>query len=142
MDNINDLIANLSSQDMEMLKGVASSILGGNDNNGQQSDFGSSPQMQNNNPMPQQNNGMGQFAQSSSQNPLAGLGDLNFSQSDFQMMMKAKSVFDKMNNTKSKNADLIMALRPHLSEKTQDKADQALKILRLFEVLPLLKDVF
>ena len=28
MDNINDIIANLSSDDIDMLKGVASSILG------------------------------------------------------------------------------------------------------------------
>ena len=56
--------------------------------------------------------------------------------------MKAKTIFEKMNNTKSKNADLIMALKPHLNPDKQNRADQALRILKLFEVLPLLRELF
>ncbi|MDD6603878.1 MAG: hypothetical protein PUE73_06065 [Eubacteriales bacterium] len=116
MDNINDIISSLSPQDIDMLKDVASSIIGRSD-----SEQSSAPTtaVANN-----------------------GLGSLGLSADDFNMIMKAKSIFDNMNSASSKNADLINALKPHLSEKSQQKADQAMKILRLFEILPYLKDLF
>lgn len=121
MDNLNDIINSLSADDINMLKGVASSILG--DSNAEQ------PQ----NP-PQQKN----QAQQSSDLPMS----LGFDSIDFDMIMKAKTIFDKMNTKNSKNVDLIMALKPHLSPETQNKADQALRIIKLFEVLPLLRELF
>ena len=116
MDNINEIISSLSSEDIEMLKGVASSILGEKNEEERQSAL----------PAPQSN-------------PLNNLG---LSASDFQMMMRAKSILDKMNSASSKNADLINALKPHLSPESQKKADNAIRIMKLFEVLPYLKDLF
>ena len=115
MDNINDIISSLSNDDIEMLKGVASSILGGE---GAESKS---------------------LAPAKPQNALAGL---NLNSDELNMMLKAKQIFDRMNNTSSKNADLINALKPHLSEASQHKADQAIRILKLFDVLPYLKDLF
>ena len=115
MENINDIINSLSAEDINMLKGVASSILG---EQGEKS------------PPPPKN---------TVPNQLQGLGLDNL---DFDMIMRAKSIFEKMNNTPNKNVDLIMALKPHLSKDTQGKADQALRILKLFEVLPLLRELF
>ncbi len=119
MENINDIISNLSEDDINMLKGVASSILG--------------EEAQKNAPAP------AAPAPPAVQNTPASLGLDNI---DFNMIMKAKNIFDKMNSTKNKNVDLIMALKPHLNPETQNKADQALRILKLFEVLPLLKELF
>ncbi|MGN0522875.1 MAG: hypothetical protein ACI4IG_01210 [Eubacterium sp.] len=117
MDNINDIISSLSAEDIEMLKGVAGSILG------EQPNVNSEPAQKNN-------------------NALAGLGDLNLNNDDFKMLMRAKGIIDKMNSTQSKNADLINALKPHLSKDSQKKADQAIRILKLFDILPYLKDLF
>lgn len=114
MDNLNDIISSLSSDDINMLKGVASSILGEESNTSSDN-------------------------QNSSSNSLASLG-LNMD--DFNMMMKAKSMFDRMNNTSNKNTDLILALKPHLSPENRNKADTAIRILKMFEILPLLKDLF
>lgn len=125
MDNLNDIINSLSADDINMLKGVASSILG---------DSGESVQ-----PQPQQNTVKQSAPQQSGVPALAGLG---FDGIDFDMIMKAKTIFERMNNTSNKNVDLIMALKPHLSPETQNKADQALRILKLFEVLPLLRELF
>lgn len=113
MDNLNDIINSLSADDINMLKGVAASILG----------------EQNNNDSPKQNQN----------NDVQGLG---FDGVDFDMIMKAKSIFEKMNNTQNKNVDLILALKPHLSPESQSKADQAMRILKLFDVLPLLRELF
>ena len=54
----------------------------------------------------------------------------------------AKNIFEKMNSTSSKNADLIVALKPHLSPDSQNKADQAIKMLQLLSLIPLLGDAF
>ena len=128
--NINDIISNLTPDDINMLKGVASSILGeGAPENTQSTTQNSSAQNFNNN-------------QNNNQNALQSLNSLGLDNLDFNMIMKAKSIFDKMNNTPNKNVDLIMALKPHLRPETQNKADQALKIIKLFEVLPLLRELF
>lgn len=123
MDNINDIISSLSDDDIQMLKGVASSILGDSNQNSS-----SDKQIQ-----PKTN------SLNNSANLLSGF---NLSQSELNMMLKAKSIIDKMNNTSSKNEDLIIALKPHLSEQSQEKADKALRVLKLFEILPFLKELF
>lgn len=124
MDNINDIIANLSSEDIDMLKGVASSILGEEAQKNHQN---------------QRPNSANESPQKNQTNLPANLG---FENIDFDMVMKAKKIFDRMNSAQNKNVDLIMALKPHLSPEKQDRADQALRILKLFEVLPLLKELF
>lgn len=70
------------------------------------------------------------------------ISPLGLNADDFNMMMKAKTVFDRMNSASNKNTDLILALKPHLSPEHRDKADMAIKILKLFEILPLLRDLF
>lgn len=123
MDNINDIISSLSDDDIQMLKGVASSILGDSNQNSS-----SDKQIQ-----PKTN------SLNNSANLFSGF---NLSQSELNMMLKAKSIIDKMNNASSKNEDLIIALKPHLSEQSQEKADKALRVLKLFEILPYLKELF
>ena len=128
--NINDIIANLTPDDINMLKGVASSILGDGapENNTQDT---------------AQNHVNNQSVNNSqNQNALQSLNSLGLDSLDFNMIMKETAIFDKMNNTPNKNVDLIMALKPHLRPETQNKADQAMKIIKLFEVLPLLRELF
>ncbi len=169
MDNLNDIISSLTADDINMLKGVASSILGEdneNDNSNNNSNNNTNSNNKNSNYNNQNNNNnlnnnsqinnnmqlnnlqnslnniLGN-SQGNSQN-LNGLNpnSLGINADDFKMMMKAKTIFDKMNNTSDKNTDLILALKPHLSPESRNKADIAIKILRLFDILPLLKDLF
>lgn len=148
MDDINRIIANLTPQDMEMLRGVAASILG----DGRQESAPGAASSTGAQPTPQPKPGSANSAvqqltdtvagAQNMQNLLSGLEGLNFGKADFEMMMKAKSIFDRMNRSSNKNVDLIRALKPHLSPKSQNKADQAMQILRLFEVLPMLEELF
>ncbi len=92
MDNLNDIIASLSSDDINMLKGVASSILGAR--------------------ILQIQTAILPLKKIILRTPLSSLG---FNGDDFSMIMKAKSMFDRMNKTSNKNTDLILALKPHLS---------------------------
>lgn len=130
MENINDIISGLSQDDIEMLKGVAQSILGGDGEKNQAAQSGDAAQS---------------TRQSAGKNapPVQNLpAQLGISSADLNMMMKAKKIFDKMNSASDKNTDLIMALKPHLSPENRNKADTAIKILRLFDALPYLKELF
>lgn len=130
MENINDIISGLSQDDIEMLKGVAQSILGGDGEHNQAAQSGDAAQS---------------TRQSAGKNapPVQNLpAQLGISSADLNMMMKAKKIFDKMNSASDKNTDLIMALKPHLSPENRNKADTAIKILRLFDALPYLKELF
>lgn len=130
MENINDIISGLSQDDIEMLKGVAQSILGGDGEQNQAAQSGDAAQS---------------TRQSAGKNapPVQNLpAQLGISSADLNMMMKAKKIFDKMNSASDKNTDFIMALKPHLSPENRNKADTAIKILRLFDALPYLKELF
>ncbi len=131
MDNINDIVSGLSQSDMDMLKSVAQSILGGNGEQSQNQQSGKALQNRRQN--------AAQNETQSAQNLTAQLG---INADDFNMMMKSKKIFDKMNSASDKNTDLIMALKPHLSPENRNKADTAIKILRLFDALPYLKELF
>lgn len=131
-NNINDIISSLTDDDINMLKGVASSILGGENQQSNENTANLNKNQGSTQKVSQSNNG----------NNNALPSNLGFDNIDFDMIMKAKKIFDTMNNTKDKNVDLILALKPHLRPETQNKADQALKILKLFDILPLLRELF
>ena len=62
---------------------------------------------------------------------MLGGGELN---SIISVISKMKSASD------DSRVQLISALRPHLSEERKKRADTAIKILKLLDVLPLIKD--
>lgn len=45
------------------------------------------------------------------------------------------------NNVNDQRVNLLISLRPHLSEKRQKRVDDAVKILKLISLMPLLKDM-
>lgn len=54
---------------------------------------------------------------------------------------KIMSVMSRLNGSGTDSrAQLLLALKPHLSEPRREKVDNALKILRLLEILPLIKE--
>ncbi|MBQ7726769.1 MAG: hypothetical protein IJT66_06465 [Clostridia bacterium] len=50
------------------------------------------------------------------------------------------SVLSRVRNTDDDRVRLLMALRPHLSERRRARADTAIKLLKIIDLLPLLKD--
>lgn len=54
---------------------------------------------------------------------------------------KLMSVMGRLNNGKTdERTKLLLALKPHISEKRRERVDNAVKILKLLDMLPLLKD--
>ena len=61
-------------------------------------------------------------------------------QSDIDIS-KLLPLIQRFNQKKSdKRTDLLEALRPHLSERRQERVDSAIKILRLIDMLPLIQE--
>lgn len=128
MEDISQLLSSLSSDDINMLKGMADSILGGGSADNSQQQATTQPAM----PQP---------VTPANQSPLAGL---NLGGNELAMIMKVKSAYDKMsqNSTSNDKVQLIQALKPHLSDKRQRRADEALQLMRMMDMLPLLKELF
>lgn len=121
--NINEILSSLSSDDIASLQAMAASIFG------QKSDDGGA-----------EKKGMHthreEHRQSAAQdNPLSGI-DI-----DPKTMATIASVMGKLGQSRDdERTRFIAALRPLLSEKRRHRADEALKMMQLFEILPLLKD--
>jgi hypothetical protein len=58
---------------------------------------------------------------------------------DMDMMLKITTLAGAM-NSQDKNTELLMALRPHLSEQGQQRLDRAVKILKLISVYEAAKE--
>lgn len=60
---------------------------------------------------------------------------------DSAELMKIMSLVGRLQNQgDDARTNLLAALKPHLSEPKREKVDTAIKILRLLELLPLLKE--
>lgn len=68
-----------------------------------------------------------------------GAADSGMPAIDMNMILKLQQVFKSM-NVNDKNTQLLMALKPHFGEKRRGKVDQAISMMRLFSMLPALKE--
>lgn len=60
---------------------------------------------------------------------------------DADELIKIMSIVQKLNsNNDDKRTNLLTALKPHLSDPKREKVDTAIKILRLLDLLPILKE--
>ena len=109
LENLGDIMASLSEDDMAKLNSLADELLGG----GQKE------------------------KESSSQNTA---GDF-FSGINPDMMTKIMNLIGKLNSMpRDPRCDFIASLKPLLSKDKQQKADEAIKMLQLLSVIPLLND--
>lgn len=64
-----------------------------------------------------------------------------FSTIDPGMIGKITKIMGAINNESGRRCKLIEALKPNLSPERQKKADQAIQILKLLEILPLINNL-
>lgn len=62
-----------------------------------------------------------------------------FSGLDFSKLIKIQEIIGAVSG-KDKNAELLLALKPHLSPERQKKADKAIKLLKLLTVWNIIRD--
>jgi hypothetical protein len=140
---INELLSDPES--MQRIKSLAGMLTG----SGMGSSQGNFTNSQQNSPPPTENqNNMGNmgnqnfnpFNAMNSQPPpppsSGGPGDFNI---DPQMIMKITQAMRVMNQADPR-IDLLMALKENLGDSRQKKVDDAIKILKLLSLMPLLKE--
>ncbi len=73
--------------------------------------------------------------------PTADLGSLFGGDIDPSQIGKIISVMSRLKSNYDDNrSKLLLALKPHLSEPRREKVDAAIKLLKLIEILPLLRE--
>ena len=73
--------------------------------------------------------------------PAGPKNDSAFGDIDANELTNIMSIVSKLNQKgDDARTSLLLALKPHLSERKREKVDTAIKILRLLELLPLLKE--
>lgn len=111
LDNLSDIISSLSDSDIENLQKTAQSLFGEN-NNAQNND---------------------------SKNTSS---DFDFSSFDPNLIMKITRIMSEINSSSNDpRCDLIKALKPLLSNDKKQRADEALQILKMLKIIPLIKNL-
>lgn len=121
--NINEILSSLTNEDIASLQAMASSIFGqkGNDGGGEQKE---------------KQNQREEHHQPPAQDNILGGMDI-----DPKTMAAIASIMSKLGQSRDdERTRFISALKPLLSEKRRRRADEAIKMMQLFEILPLLKD--
>ena len=108
MDNISEILSSLSDEDMENLRAAAENLFS-------------------------QDNG----SKAQNSDPQFSIPDFSDLLGNAQMISKISSIMGAMNK-KDDRTRLIEALKPLLSEKRKRKADEAVQMMKLMDLLPLL----
>lgn len=126
----------------EQLKSVAE-MLGGTD--GQMPDLSELGNLFGGSASPQSDESTGQNeapppeSNDSSGGSNTGGGFDFFSNIDINTILQMQQIFNTMNQ-EDDNTKLLLALKPHFSDRRKEKVDQAVKIMHLLSLLPLIKD--
>ncbi len=122
MDNIGDILGKLSPEDIDALQSAAQEL------------FGSNP------PFADASAQSGQEENARSESTSgSGMPDLS-SMLNADVIAKVSKIMAAMNR-KDSRCDLINALKPHLSEPRRHKADEAIQIIKLLDLLPMLENL-
>lgn len=70
--------------------------------------------------------------------PSAAAPENPFGDFDFSKLMQLQGLFGSLQN--DKNAELLLALRPHVCEERQVKIDRAVKLLKLYAMWTMLRE--
>ena len=116
--DIGSILSLLSSEDINNLKNVANSILGGEN----------SQEQERKEPSKNRDNADFKMPDISS----LGLPDM----SQFSNLLPLLSAL----NSRDEREDFICALKPLLSDERRKKADEAMKFVKLLSIIPLLKE--
>lgn len=117
MENIENILSSMSSEDMEMLSGMAQSLF---------SSMGQKEEKE---------------EEKNSSPPKDSIPFSSFN-IDFETLSRIMSIMEKLNRQPDDpRYNLLLSLKPMLSEKKQGKIDEALRIMSLLSLLPLIGEL-
>ena len=121
--DIGDILSNLSDSDMENLRAAAQELFGGDGQGGEKSGGEREEKGENGGAR----NGQG-----------SGMPDISSLLGNAELVSKLASLMGAMNKKDAKS-ELINSLKPLLNEKRRKRADEAARIMKLIDILPMLK---
>lgn len=134
--DLNAIINSLTPEDIENLKTTAASVLGGMDTGGGLLNEDEVQSNQDVNP-PQSDELIKNIKTLGN---LGGIGDLSgLGMPDLNRLSAILPILQAF-NSHDQRLDFINALKPLLSEERRKKADEAVKLVKLMSVLPLLRE--
>lgn len=80
------------------------------------------------------------FGNSNNENPQKQSNDIN-NMLNPEMIMQITKFMGAINSDGSKRTKLLEALKPNLSEKRRKKADDAIQLIKLLDILPLINNL-
>ncbi len=122
MENLNDIIASLTPEDINALKEAAATLF----SNSADSPF--------------QNEASAFGKKNSNQNEKSDGFDYS-SMFNADMFSNIGRIMSMMNSDSGKRCKLIEALKPNLSIERQRKADEAMQILKILELMPMIAEL-
>ncbi len=129
--DIGDILSSLSADDIKSLQNIASSLSGSMQNDSQNFNVPEMSSSVNGVAPKEQSHQTPQTSPSGSNSGLGGMGSLG----DIAEIMSKLS-----SSGNDPRCQLIAALKPMLSPEKQQRADEAVRILKLLDLLPVLKD--
>lgn len=133
--DIGDILSSLSAEDMQALQGIAASLTGSAKQNTTSSDSAQPAQASENTATVS-----GAMPSGASPKPpsstLGAVGGF-----DMKAFSDMAGIMSKLNSTgNDPRCQLIASLKPMLSPERQQRADEAMRIIKLLDLLPMLKD--
>lgn len=112
---LGDVLSSLGAEDLSALQGMAASLF----------------------------SGAGQGAKAEPRQSASGAGETEgFGMPDFESVAKIAALLELLQTDRSDpRANLLLALRPLLSEQRRPRVDQAVRMLQLFSLLPKIKEL-
>jgi len=123
--DLNAILNSLSPEDMENIKKAAASFMG---------NMGEETSPHSGKPPDKQNSAEGKRSADTTGDIFSGLG-----MPDLSQLASLAPIFQAF-NSHDERLDFINALKPLLSEERRHKADEAMKLVKLMSVLPLLRE--
>ena len=119
-DQIGQMLGSMSEEDLQNLQEAAQSLFGA---------FGGGPEEPPGEPA---------GAPQATAPPQAGFGDM-FSMFTPELLAQLSRLMGQMNR-RDPRSDLILALKPHLSNRRQHRAEQAVQMMKMMDMLPMLRE--
>ncbi len=122
-DQISQMLGNMSEEELQNLQEAAQSLFGA---------FGGEPEEPPEEPPDPHRSGNGSGGGFG-----GGFGDVS-SMFTPELLAQLSRLMQQMNR-RDPRSDLILALRPHLSSKRQRRAEQAVQMMKMMDLLPMLR---
>lgn len=74
------------------------------------------------------------------ENPQSDNSNDIFGNIDIEAILKLGEMLSAMNSASDKNTQLLLALKPHLRAENRQKVDNALRLMKIINILPLLRE--